>query len=180
MSSQEDYQEPFRISVMLPDDVMPATKMRTDCWIDTYVNEDAGVTLDWVIKHNQEQLKSEKNESRIERLKDSAHHAGWVAKDLNGNIIGSTTPFKYDDGRQDVGSLYVAKEWQGKGVATALMQKVINWFDAKKQIELVVASYNERAKAFYRKWGFKEVPNSSSMFNDVIPSIKMIRKGETK
>ena len=173
-------QQQFYITEMLAGDIKPATKMRAECWTDTYVNEDAGVTLAWIKSHNETQMSLEKDQVRAERLMDKVHHAGWVAKDESGNIIGSTTPFIYEDGRQDVGSLYITKEWRGRDVANKLMDKVINWFDAEKPIELTVAEYNERAKAFYRKWGFVEVPNSKHLFKDTIPSIKMIRKGDKK
>jgi ribosomal protein S18 acetylase RimI-like enzyme len=73
--------------------------------------------------------------------------------------------------------MYVATAWHGKGVGSALMQEVIDWFDAKKPIELGVVAYNERAKAFYRKWGFEEVADSESLFDDKIPEIRMVRKG---
>ena len=99
-----------------------------------------------------------------------------MVQDSTGKVIGSTTPYVDSEGRQHVGSLYVAKEWHGKGVGGALMQKVIDWSDDKKPIELGVASYNERAKAFYRKWGFVEVSDSETLFANKIPEIKMERK----
>jgi GNAT superfamily N-acetyltransferase len=90
-----------------------------------------------------------------------------------------TTPYYDNHGIQHVGSLYVDKNWHGKGVGAALMQKVIEWFDPTKPIELGVAVYNERAKAFYRKWGFEEIPGSESLFADKIPEIRMVRKALT-
>lgn len=77
-----------------------------------------------------------------------------------------------------MGSLYVSKEFHGSGVSHELMQKVVDWFDDNKPIELGVALYNERAKTFYRKWGFEEVPDSESLFDGMIPEVKMIRKGD--
>lgn len=56
------------------------------------------------------------------------------------------------------------------------MEKVIDWFDESKPIELGVAAYNERAKAFYRKWGFEEIVGSEQLFDGKIPEVKMIRK----
>lgn len=55
------------------------------------------------------------------------------------------------------------------------MEKVIDWFDDSKPIELWVVAYNERAKAFYRKWGFEEVAGSEQLFDGKIPEVKMIR-----
>lgn len=180
MSSKKGPKLDFEVMRMSPDDVEAATTMRLECWLDTYVNDEVGVTREWVEEHNIAQITPEKNEARKARLKDPAHHIGWVAKNSVGEIIGSTTPFIYEDGRQDVGSLYVKKEWRGKGVAAALMQKVIDWFDLKKPIELGVVTYNERAKSFYRKWGFEEISGSEELFADKIPDIKMIRKGDKK
>jgi GNAT superfamily N-acetyltransferase len=101
-----------------------------------------------------------------------------VAKDADGTIIGVTTPYIDENGIQHVGSLYTDKRWHGKGVGAKLMEKVIAWSDPTKPIELGVATYNERAKAFYRKWEFEEIPGSDMLFDDKIPEIKMIRKGD--
>ena len=102
----------------------------------------------------------------------------WVALDENGGVIGMTSPYIDDEGTQHVGSLYVEQGWHGKGVGAALMQKVIDWFDPRKPIELGVVNYNERAKAFYRKWGFEEVPGSKTLLDSKIQEVKMIRKGD--
>lgn len=58
------------------------------------------------------------------------------------------------------------------------MQKIIDWFDDSKPIVLGVVAYNERAKAFYAKWGFVEIPDSEVMFDGKIPEIMMTRKPE--
>ena len=180
MSPENEPQPKFLITKMTADDIEAATLMRAESWLDTYINDEIGVTRKWIEERNLLQLTPEKNELRKERLSDTIHHAGWVAKDSFGKIIGSTTPYIDEDGRQDIGSMYVEKNWHGKGVSTALMQKAIDWFDTTRPIELGVVKYNERAKAFYRKWGFEEVPNSETLFADKIPSILMVRKGELK
>ena len=58
------------------------------------------------------------------------------------------------------------------------MQKIIEWSDPTKPIELGVVTYNARARAFYKKWGFEEIPGSETLFDNKIPEIKMIRKGD--
>jgi len=180
MSPENEPRPTFEILAMTPDDIEEATSMRLTSWFDAYLNEEVGVTSEWIAERNLTQITPEKNKLWKERLADTVHHAGWVAKDSSGKIIGSTTPYIDEDGRQDIGSMYVEKNWHGKGVSTALMQKAIDWFDTTKPIELGVVQYNERAKAFYRKWGFEEVPNSETLFADKIPSILMVRKGELK
>ena len=55
--------------------------------------------------------------------------------------------------------LYVAREWQGRGVGPALMQACMD--EARRQdfrtVWLGVWEHNHRARAFYSKWNFHEV-----------------------
>lgn len=160
---------------MKADDIEPAILVLSKSWLDTYVNEALGVTREWIEARNQMQQSADRVEARRERFKD-ANTAGWIARDEAGSIIGVTMPYRDDKGVQHIGALYVDKNWHGKGVGGGLMQKVIHWFGPNEPIELGVATYNERAKAFYRKWGFKEVSNSESLFAGKIPEVRMIRE----
>lgn len=165
----------FTIEKMTESDIEPSMSVLAQSWLDTYTNNDLGITQEWIEGRNKVLLGSEKAKLRRKRFKDDST-AGWVAKDMSGNIIGMTTPYIDEGGVQHLGSLYVDKNWHGKGVGGALIQKVIDWFDTTKPIELGVAIYNERAKAFYRKWGFKEIENSETLFAGKIPEIRMIRE----
>lgn len=178
---EQEPQPKFTIEAMQPEDLDEATAMRRKSWLDTYVNEEAGVTREWIEERNHFQLLPENKELRKERFVKgvaAGNFAAWVARDAQGKIIGSTTPSIDSDGTQHVGSLYVDKDWHGTGVGAALMQKVIDWADPKKPLVLGVATYNERAKAFYKKWGFVEVEGSETLHDGKIPEIKMIRKGD--
>lgn len=160
----------YTIQDLSAENIDEANEMRLRSWLDTYVNDELGVSREWVQDRNSTQMSDETKKRRLERLKDP-RCKGWVACDQTSRVIGITTPFVGEEGAQHVGSLYVDKDWHGSGVASQLMQKVIDWFDADKPIVLGVASYNERAKAFYRKWGFEEVPGSETLFNDKIAEI---------
>lgn len=167
----------FTIEEMTADTVEQATAMRLKSWLDTYVNDELGVTREWIEARNRQQLAPEKVAARKERLSNPSG-ARWVALDLEGNVIGAATPYRDENGMQQVGSMYVDKGWHGKGVGGALMQRIIEWADPAKPIELGVVTYNERAKAFYRKWGFEEIPDSETLFDSKIPEVKMVRKGD--
>lgn len=169
----------FTITKLSADTIDAGNRMRLQSWLDTYVNDELGVTRGWIESRNKIQMSDEMRAKRLERFADP-NTMGWVAIDKSGTVIGMTTPFIDEEGRQHVGSLYVDKAWHGKGVGSALMQKVLDWFDPTVPIELGVVTYNERAKAFYRKWGFQEVPGSETLFADKIPEVKMIRKGINK
>lgn len=169
----------FTITKLTAETIDEANEMRLQSWLDTYVNDEHGVTREWIKDRNKNQMSDEIRAKRLERF-GAPNRAGWIAQDNKGTVIGLTTPYIDDEGRQHVGSLYVDKDWHGKGVGGRLMQKVIDWFDDAKPIELGVVSYNERAKAFYRKWGFKEIPGSEKVFDNKIPEIMMVRKGDKR
>ena len=176
-------QPKFTITEMSLQEIEPATEMRLKSWLDTYVNEAIGVTREWIELHNIERVSAEKAQSRKKRFthgKEQGTFNAWVAKDTNGTIMGSTTPFIDEKGHQHLGSLYVDKKWHGTGVGSELMQKVVDWFDPSKPIELMVVTYNGRARAFYEKWGFEEIPGSDDLFEEKIPEIKMMRKAQNE
>ena len=171
----------YTIHETTADDLDAATLVRLQSWLDTHVNDDAGVTRQWIEERNKRQASEEVSSVRREHFltgKREDKMNAWVAKDESGTVIGTTTSFIDNDGVQRLGSLYVEKSWHGSGVAGALMQKVIDWFNDTKDIHLGVVSYNERAKAFYRKWGFEEVSDSESLFDNKIPEIQIIRRAE--
>lgn len=59
----------------------------------------------------------------------------------------------------ELARFYVVQEWHGRGVAQSLMQACIE--AARKAgartLWLGVWEHNNRAQAFYRKWGFRDV-----------------------
>ena len=171
----------FAITEMSADAIDGATAMRLESWVATYVNEDLGVTEEWIRDRFASRLSPETHDTRVSRF-ETAKQAGklnaWVARDAGGEIVGSTTPFITEDGKQRVGSIYVDKKAHGTGLGSQLMQKVVDWFDPEKPIYLEVVTYNERAKAFYRKWGFEEIPGTEDIYADLLPEVTMIRQPE--
>ena len=157
--------------------------MRLQSWLDTYVSDEAGVTREWLEARNQEQSSDERKQARMERFtkgKAAGTFNAWVARDSDGKIIGSTTPRRDEEGKWRLGSLYVAKEYLGTGVGGQLMKTAMDWMGEDEDIFLGVVSYNERAKAFYRKWGFEEIPGSDTLHDGKIPEVMMVRKTKSE
>src|SRR5665648_147024 len=125
----------YTIESISPKNIDEANIMRLNSWLDTYVKKDLGITREWILERNKKQMSDEVRQKRLERLKNPKS-TGWVAKSSDGIIIGVATPHTDDEGVQHVGSLYVDKNWHGKGVGGALMQKIIDWFDSSKPIVL--------------------------------------------
>lgn len=169
----------YTISEMTADDLDGVSIMRKQAWKDTYTNPEVGVTEEWIDERFASRLAPEGHAARQTRFLDGKQAGtlnAWTARNEKGEIIGATTPYIDQDGEQRVGSLYVDKRWHGTGLGSELMQRVVDWFDPEKPIALEVVSYNDRAKAFYRKWGFEEVAGSDALFGDKIPEIRMIRQ----
>lgn len=162
------------------DDVEAITKLHALSWVETYVNEENGITKEWVEKRMATRLTDEAIEARKKKINDNVGNPDnslFVAKDQNGNVLGFIVPTRSKSGEQNVSGLYVDSEYHGRGVAQMLMDKLIEWADPTKPIYLGVATYNERAKAFYKKYGFKEIAGSEELFDGVIPEIKMVKDG---
>lgn len=169
----------FTVTTPTLDDVESMNAMWNQSWLDTYPNEAAGVTREWVEKKIGTWDSQENIAKRKQQLLDAQGNpdAMWrVAKDREGKVLGVAAPYR-DENVQHLGAIYVDKNYHGSGVARALMKEILAWADPMRPLELEVAAYNERAKAFYRKYGFKETSGTGRMHHGVIPVIAMIRKG---
>ena len=105
MTAQKD----FTIELISPESIDEANIMRLNSWLDTYVNEQAGVTREWIEERNKLQMSDEYRAWRLKRFKNPKA-IGWVAKDHTGAVIGMATPYIDDEDVQHVGSLYVDKK----------------------------------------------------------------------
>ena len=144
--------------------------------VATYENAELGISSEQIEERFNKRTPEERHDRLEQRIADNNNQA-YVACDSSGKIIGMVAPRIEDDGTRRIGALYVDRDWQGKGLSHELMQKALTLHEAdKNDVELYVVSYNNRAKAFYRKWGFEEIEGSDALFDDLIPEIKMIRK----
>jgi ribosomal protein S18 acetylase RimI-like enzyme len=159
------------------DDVVPLRAMHGQSWRDTYPNDEYGVSRRWVEERTAAWLTPEGIEGSLEHSKNiygKPFHLHRIAID-DGEIVGIVHASKFD-GKQHLEALYVDKAYYGTGLAKRLMEQALAWCDVSWPIDLQVATYNERAKAFYRKYGFKEVAGTEELFADMIPVITMERE----
>jgi GNAT superfamily N-acetyltransferase len=180
MSSKSYQADDITISATQVEDIGPIAHMLMQSWLETYVNKEYDITEEWIRSRWEDRLKPEAIKGRQQKLlndKNNRDSALFVAKDKNGEVVGMATPYRDKEGRQQLGALYVKKDYHGKGVAGRLMKKVFEWADPNSPIYLGVAVFNERAKAFYKKWGFNEIKGSEQLHDNKIPEIIMIREG---
>lgn len=180
--SKEVLQEPgYHVQPTQPDHVLSIREFVGKTWQVIYPNEEAGVTREWIDQRVEASLQPEAIElgkQFIEKNANSTRMISRVALSEKGEVIGTAHGFIDDATDQYLGSLYVTEEYQGSGVADKLIAEIIAWSNPEEPLLVEVASYNERAKAFYRKWGFIETGRPIEPFVNVIPQIEMIRKGD--
>lgn len=175
-SPEFEAQPDFTIREMRLEDGEAVNSLLRELHVATYTNDELGVTADKLVARFERYTPEEWRKRLEQRLADD-NNQSYVAVDGNDEIIGMVAPKIEDSGVHRLGALYVREDHHGKGVAGELMKKALAWLGAENnQVELHVVAYNDRAKAFYRKWGFEEVPGSEALFDDLIPEITMVRQ----
>jgi ribosomal protein S18 acetylase RimI-like enzyme len=167
------------IRVATLDDVAKIRKMQADSWIAAYPNKEAGVTQEWVLDYTAKWLTAEALEKSKEKLGgifDNSDHYYRVAV-CDDKVVGFVHISRVD-GAQHFEAIYLDESQHGTGLAQRLVDEVFLWVNKTQPITVEVASYNKRAIAFYRKYGFEIDQGSEHLFVDTIPVINMIRKGD--
>jgi ribosomal protein S18 acetylase RimI-like enzyme len=96
---------------------------------------------------------------------DRTDRAIFSAKE-DGILAGFVIVDAKDAAMPEIDWLIVAPAWQGKGVAGRLMEQALEWIHLRQgsggqegegvPVQLGVIHFNERAIAFYKKWGFED------------------------
>ncbi len=174
---EKERQPHYTIRPAILNDVEAIRRMQAQSWRDTYENNDIGVTKDWLAEETKTWLTPD-------RLEDSRQHLAAVFENnrhfyrvaLRGDeVVGLLHVDTKDDGTKHLWGLYTAKDTHGTGLAQELMALADDWI-GESDVDLEVATYNGRAKAFYEKNGFVEVGETGQLFREKIPIVKMQRK----
>lgn len=173
--------ENYQIRLATVADVESIRRMQAQSWRETYQNDELGVTTEWLKKHTDAWFTPERlaeSKSYLSSIFINNRDNFYRVATKDGQIVGMIhVDAGIADNRKRLCALYVAKPEHGRGLAQQLMALANQWL-GKATVELEVVSYNERAKAFYRKNGFREVPGSELLHAEKIPSIKMIREAK--
>lgn len=169
----------YHIRLATIDDVEPIRRMQAQSWRESHRNDQLGVTADWLKAYTDAWLTPESLAESKRFLapffEDSQENFYRVALKDN-QVVGFIHACLAENGNKRLWGLYTARSEHGQGLAQQLMHLANQWF-GDAPVELEVASYNERAKAFYRKNGFCEMPGTEFLLAEKIPIIKMFREG---
>ena len=160
------------------DDVVAIRSMHAQSWLDTYPNDEHGVSREWVEEETASWLTSEKldesKECMAKIFADPRHFYRIALGD--GEVVGMVHLSETEDGSKRLEALYTAKGTHGTGLAQHLMEAG-EAFLGHSDVVLEVVSYNQRAKAFYRKYGFEEM-GENELFKGKLPNVTMVRRRE--
>ena len=186
--SIEDEMKPeVTIERARPEDAEEMVNLNAKSWMDTYPNEELGITAEMINRRvygkNKEKIADRigRYRHRIETQNDT-DHAMFVARH-NGKIIGISQPhLEQHKGqlRRRLGGLYVLKEHLRKGVGKQLIEQALRWH-GNHDVYLTVTSYNKRAIKFYKDFGFEFtselVVDEPADPDDVkLPELEMVRR----
>jgi len=161
MKILEQDNQPIIVEPAGPEDAEEIFNVQRLTWMDTYPNDEAGITEEDIRKS----IEGEHGElipKKIDRWKNGIEATGekraiFVVRD-KGKIVGFVAPGIMDEQRR-IGAIYVLPETQGKGVGSKLLQRAVDWHGRSEDIFLHVASYNQNAINFYKTNGFEETGN---------------------
>lgn len=155
--------------------------MHNQSWLDTYPNEEAGISLEYIEEMIEGRLTEKglnQRHGNIKRAKDDPHYFLRIARNKSGDIVGFIDGF-FENDKYELAGFYTDKATHGSGLAMQLWESYRKWADPAKPIWLTVVVYNERARAFYRKIGFKNLVGTERLYPGThIPVIDMERKLE--
>jgi len=162
------------------EDVYGIRKIQRLTWLDTYPNEEFGITRQDVVDKfaiDGTDGGRQKIEDRKKLYSDPSVCA-LVAKDQD-RIVGFCMVKKEVD-RGQIMPLYILPEYQGMGLGKRLISRGIGWLGDKRPIYVNVVTYNSRAIGFYKSCGFtktdKEVHDTAADFPSgrSTPEIEMV------
>ncbi len=164
----------IKIRISVPDDVYGIREVQRITWLDTYPNSKEGIMVEDI----EAKFKLDKTpegkmqlEEKKERYKDK-NTCTWVIED-GYKIIGFCMATKKEDFNR-VGAIYVLPDYQGKGLGRLLIETALDWLGNDKKIFINVASYNDKATNFYKKFGFVE-----SKRKCIVDSVSNLPSGKT-
>jgi len=180
-------QIPIQIERATGEDARGLREVQRDTWLDTYANEQTGITPD-DIKWYFDSFKKSFSEDSLKRTtvelqEQKPDEAAFVAKE-NGKVIGYAWAMTRP-GTNELGALYVLPSYHGQHVGSDLWNQARSTFDPTLPTIVIVNRDNATAIAFYERLGFKSTEEEISSgltfpSGATFDEIKMVRPPEVE
>lgn len=163
----------YKIRLATKDDVSELSKLKHDVWETTY----RGIYSDSKIDN----YDYKKNEDKFLGYINNPDVNIYVACD-NDKIIGymecGMPKRPFEDYEQEIGLLYILKEYQGQGVGKELFNLAYNEIKNKGYKEFFIScnKYNKNAQEFYKRMGGEVVHIDEDNIDKSIPQVHFLYK----
>lgn len=134
-----------------PNDAEAWCRIRKECWLQVYPNEEYGITREDIL------LKDFDSSEQVKGWQDSftsRKDCNYYTAENENKVVGMCLTYP-DQDICEIGALYIDLSSQHQGIGALLMNKALADFDSSKKVNLKVVSYNDNAINFYKKFGFK-------------------------
>jgi len=170
----------YRIEQPTAVDALKLAKLHNQSWIETYPNDEYGISKSYIEERVANRLSEEgikRRKAAIQQSYDDPTYFLRIAKNELGEIVGFIDGH-LKEGEYWLDGLYTLMSTHGTGLGKLLWDTYLPWTN-NKVVLLTVAIYNDRARAFYRKLGFEDRAGTERNFADTpIPVIDMVHKVE--
>ncbi len=165
-----------------PDDALGITTVLYKTWLATYPNEESGITTQDIEDSYKDAFTEVKIQGLQKKIASSPpNEKRLVAK--HGEIIVGVATITVGKDANEIKTIYVLPESQGKGIGTKLWEEMQKFSDPTKDTVLSVATYSQKTIEFYKKLGFVDTGKRSSdgswrmqSAGISMPQMEMIRK----
>jgi ribosomal protein S18 acetylase RimI-like enzyme len=113
----------------------------------------------------------------------------FLLAEMQGELVGFAKLWRDSDiglptgetatGRLEIKQLYVAVDWIGTGLGAALMRRCLTLAEAEHCAALVLGvwEHNQRARAFYERFGFKVIGQHEFRIGSDVSTDLIMRRG---
>jgi len=177
----KDKKSKIKILRAKPEDVRGIAEVAYKTWLATYPNKKYRITeADIKYMYRNRNKKEDLSKRREDILHPKKGVKRFVAKD--GSKIVGICGIIVDTDKNQLKSIYVLSEYQGRGIGYALWKNAQKYFNKKNKTIVQLAVYNTQALEFYKKLGF--VKTRKFFFQDRfkmrngarMPEIEMVMK----
>jgi len=170
-------QEPeIIINIATPKDAEALSQIKQRVWLTTYQNKELAITAEDIL--TKDFLCKQRIEKRAEHMGTNDSTNRTLVARAGTQIAGYGRAVKGADVHEIV-TLYLLPEWQGRGIGSNLLKRLLDWLGDEKVVTLGVASFNTPAIRFYEKFGFrlgKQILHDEATFpsGKDLPEIQML------
>ncbi len=152
--------EEVRITNAVPGDAWGIVNVLHKTWLATYPNEEFGITKEHIEESYKDSFTEEKLKKLNNKLAQTSEEERRLIARTESGIVGVATMIKNKENNQ-LKTLYVLPEFQGKGIGKKLWEEAKTFCDPTKDSIVQVATYNLNAIEFYKRLGFVDTGKRS-------------------